>query len=197
MRRLIYPALILLPVLAHAQAKTQTSTLTAAASTASVATLEAKANTPHVLPAATTPVAKTAAPAAAPVTADAGSEIMVPVHQTVVERSSDGVNTSDSTLSYSFNSGAVPVTAPKLIQASPLTLSLRDIESESGESDVVLQLTVDRAGSPENVKVVHSGGPALDKRAIQAVNLYRFKPATENNIPVEAPVTVEIKIKKS
>ena len=188
MRRLIFPALILLPVLAHAQAKIQTSTLTAAQSTASAPTLVAKANTPKILPAV--------AASAAPVAADA-SEIMVPVHQTVVERSSGDADTSNSTLGYSFASGAMVSTAPKLVQASPLAMSLRDMESENPEADVVLQLTVDLTGTPTNVKVVHSGGATLDKRAIEAVNLYRFKPATQNNIPVEAPVTIEIKIKKS
>jgi TonB family protein len=192
MRRLIFPALILLPVLAHAQAKAQTSTLTAASSTASVATLEAKANTPHVLPAAVAPAANAATSAA-----DPGTEIMVPIHQSVVEHSSDGVNINDSTIAYSFNGGVTPVTAPKLVQASPLTLSLREMESESAEANVVLQLTVDLAGAAKNVKVVRSGGAALDKRAIEAVSQYRFKAATQNNIPVEAPVTVEIKIKKS
>ena len=110
MRRLIYPALILLPVLAHAQAKTQTSTLTAVPSSAPVATLVASANTPKVLPEAT-----------APASAD-NNEVMVPIHQTVVERTSDDVDVSDSTIGYSFNNGASAVTAPKLIQASPLTL---------------------------------------------------------------------------
>jgi TonB family protein len=192
MRRLVFPALILLPVLAHAQAKTQTSTLTASPSTASVATLEAKATTPHVLPAAA-PAKATPAAAAA----DPGSEIMVPVRQTVVEHSSDDVNTSDSTISHTFSNGISPVTAPKLIKALPLAMSLRDMESESAEAKVVLQLTVDLAGIPQNVKVIHSGGAALDKRAIESVNQYRFKPATENNVPVEAPVTIEIKVKKS
>lgn len=188
MRRLIYPALILLPVLAHAQAKTQTSTLTAAQSTASAPTLVAKANAPKILPA----VAASAAPAA-----DHASEIMVPIHQTVVERSSNDVDTYGSTLDYSFNNGTVAATAPKLVQASPLTMSLRDMESETSEAAVVLQLMVDLKGMPTNVKIVHSGGATLDKRAVEAVNLYRFKPATQNNMPVEAPVTIEIKIKKS
>jgi TonB family protein len=195
MRRLIFPALILLPVLAHAQAKTQTSTLTASQSTASAATLDAKVSTPHVLPA---PAAKAATASATPAAAaDSGTEIMVPVRQTVVERSSGDVNTNNSTISHTFSNGISPVTAPKLIKALPLTLSLRDMESESAEARVVLQLTVDLAGIPENVKVIHSGGAALDKRALESVNQYRFKPATENNIPVEAPVTIEIKVKKS
>lgn len=195
MRRLIFPALILLPVLAHAQAKTQTSTLTASQSTASATTLEAKASTPRVLPA---PAVKAATSSAAPAAAaDPGADIMVPVRQTVVERSTDDVNINNSTIAYSFNDGAVAETAPKLVQASPLTLSLRDMESESAEAKVVLQMTVDLAGIPQNVKVIHSGGAALDKRALESVNQYRFKPATQNNVPVEAPVTIEIKIKKS
>jgi len=188
MRRLLFPALILLPVLAY-QAQAQTSTLTAS-STAPVATLEAKANTPHVLP-AVPPAAKPSSG-----TADAGTDIMVPVHQTVVEHSGD-TNTSDSTMGYTFSNGVSPVTAPKLIKALPLAVSLHDMEAFNSESSVVLQFTVNLAGTPENVKIVHSGGVVLDKRAIEAVNQYRFKPATENNIPVEAPVTVEIKIKKS
>jgi len=192
MRRLIFSALILLPVLAHAQAKTQTSTLTASQSTASVATLEAKVSTPRVLPA---PAAKATTGTAA--SAEPCTDIMIPVRQTVVERSSDDVNTNDSTISHTISNGISPVTAPKLIKSSPLTLSLRDMESESAEAKVVLQLTVDLAGIPQNVKVIHSGGAALDKRALESVSEYRFKPATENNVPVEAPVTIEIKVKKS
>jgi TonB family protein len=189
MRRLIFPALILLPVLAHAQAKTQTSTLTAVQSSAPVTTLVAKANTPNVLPAVAAP--------AATASADRGNDIMVPVHQIVVERSTDDVNTSDSTIGFSFSNGAVASTAPKLITASPLALSLRDMEAAAPEAAVVLELTVDAKGAPKNVKVVHSSGSKLDKLAIEAVNQYRFKPATQNNIPVEAAVTVAIKIKKS
>jgi TonB family protein len=185
MRRLIFPALILLPVLAHAQAKTQTSTLTAVPSSAPVATLVASANTPKVLPAAS-----------APASAD-NREVMVPIHQTVVERTSDDVDVSDSTLSYSFSNGVTAMTAPKLIQASPLTLSLQEMEAQSTESSVQLQLTVDPSGTPRDVKVVRSGGAILDKRAVEAVSKYHFKAATQNSIPVNAQVTIAIKIKKS
>jgi TonB family protein len=187
MRRLIYPALILLPVLAQAQAKTQTSTLTAVQSPAPAATLVAKANQPHVL---------SSAPAT---TNSAGhaSDIMVPIHQTVVERSSEDASLNDSTIGFSFDNNPVSATAAKLIHAAPLTLSLRDMAAESDEAAVRLEFTVDLTGTPKNVKVVRSGGTTLDQRAIDAVNQYRFKPATQNNIPVEALVTVEIKIKKS
>src|ERR1700683_5358895 len=123
MRRLIFPALILLPVLAHAQAQHQTSTLIAKPSNASAPTLEAKANAPHVLPAV-----------AAPAAADPGTEIMVPVHQTVVEHNGASA-TNDSTIGYSFTNGAVPVTAPKLVQATPLALSLREMESATTDAD--------------------------------------------------------------
>ena len=105
MRRLFYPALILLPVLAYAQAQAQTSTLNAPQSRASVATLEAKAETPNVLPAAS-----------APASADPGTEIMVPVTQTVVERSSASAETKDGTPS----NVTATATAPKLIEAKPL-----------------------------------------------------------------------------
>src|ERR1700722_12228955 len=127
MRRLIYPALILLPVLAHAQAKTQTSTLTAVQSPAPMATLVAKANQPHIL---------SSAPAAT--SADRASDIMVPIHQTVVERSSEDANVNDSTIGYSFNNGASAATAPKLILATPLAMSLHDMEAEASEAAVVL-----------------------------------------------------------
>jgi len=182
MRRLFYPVLILLPVLAYAQAQAQTSTLNAPQSRASVATLEAKAETPNVLPAAS-----------APASADPGTEIMVPVTQTVVERSSASAETKDGTPS----NVTATATAPKLIEAKPLAMSLRDMESETTEARVVLQFTVDATGTPRDTKVIHSGGAALDKRAMEAVNLYRFKPATQNGLPVEAPVSVEIKLKKS
>ena len=71
------------------------------------------------------------------------------------------------------------------------------MEAQSTEASVQLQLTVDTMGATKDVKVVRSGGAVLDKRAVEAVSKYHFKAATQNNIPVDAQVTIAIKIKKS
>ncbi len=68
---------------------------------------------------------------------------------------------------------------------------------------VTLALTVDANGSPQNVRVVHSiservkpkqhdAALTLDERALEAVKLYRFKPAMRAGIPVPVKVYVEV-----
>jgi hypothetical protein len=44
--------------------------------------------------------------------------------------------------------------------------------------------------------VTRSAGKAVDKKALVAVSESRFKPATVNNQPVDAAVTISIQIEK-
>jgi TonB family protein len=56
----------------------------------------------------------------------------------------------------------------------------------------IIGLIVDVRGNPQNVHVVRTLGMGLDEKAMEAVRLYRFKPATLNGIPVPVPITVEM-----
>jgi TonB family protein len=167
MRRLIASALVLLPILAHGQA----------------ATLQASATMPAGLHAAAAAAAK---PAAAP-TAD---EVLVPVNETVVDRTTPDAN--DVNTSFTTEDAT-----PKLLQTTPIVYSLADMRSSSTVSVVTVHLTVGRDGVPTNLSIVQSGGAALDRRALEAVAQYRFKPATHNAAPVDSQLEVQIKVKKS
>ncbi|MES2393367.1 MAG: TonB family protein [Acidobacteriota bacterium] len=171
MRRLVLSALVLLPVLASAQ----TSTSTASQSSA---TLQAKSATPAGLP----PAPAAASPRAA--------DLMVPVHQTVIDENSD-----NSTPGY--NSTAQHLSAPRLLHAVPLELSLQDMRSEPDTTTIVVNIVVTADGKPTNITIAHSGGAALDQRAIAAVTQYLFQPATEGHIAVASTATVSFKLKKS
>jgi TonB family protein len=100
-------------------------------------------------------------------------------------------------LVYGFG-GSEPneMTAPKMIRSVVLQLSGEDLASTPDLSQVVLNGTVDEYGFLRNLSVAHSAGTAVDKKALEAVNGYRFKPATVNNQPVPAAVSIAIKIEK-
>lgn len=172
MRRLFASALVLLPILAHGQVST---------ATAPAATLQASA----IIPAGLHAAAAAAKPAAAP-TAD---EVFVPVNETVVDRTS-----SSDVAATSFT---IEDAAPKLVQTTPIVYSLADMRSSSAISVVTVHLTVGRDGVPTNLSIAQSGGSALDRRALEAVSQYRFKPATRNSAPIESQLDIQIKVKKS
>ncbi len=60
---------------------------------------------------------------------------------------------------------------------------------------VLVGLTVNAAGAPENVHVVRSGGERFDKNAVETVSQYRFKPAMKAGQPVAREMQVEVNYK--
>lgn len=58
--------------------------------------------------------------------------------------------------------------------------------------NVIVALLVDPAGEPQNVRVVRGLGNELDEKAVEAVQRYKFKPATRNGEPVPANLKVEV-----
>ncbi len=55
-----------------------------------------------------------------------------------------------------------------------------------------VSLIVDANGLPENVHILKSLDPGLDRSALEAVNLYRFFPAIEDEHPVPAAIVVDV-----
>jgi TonB family protein len=94
--------------------------------------------------------------------------------------------------------GDVPMqsSAPRLTRAVEVQLSDSELAAQPAVSSVVVRATIDANGTPRNLTVAHSAGAMLDKKALEAVSQYRFAPATRDNEPVEAPVTISIKIQK-
>jgi TonB family protein len=58
--------------------------------------------------------------------------------------------------------------------------------------NVILSLIVDSAGEPQNVQVARGLGNELDEKAVEAVQQYRFKPATKDGEPVSAFLNVMV-----
>jgi len=59
-------------------------------------------------------------------------------------------------------------------------------------SVVVIDLVVDTEGLPQNVHIVKSGGEKFDKKAIEAVEKYRFKPSLKEGQPVPVEIRAEV-----
>jgi TonB family protein len=57
---------------------------------------------------------------------------------------------------------------------------------------VLVNLTVDEKGLPQNVHVLRGVGMGLDQKAVDAVKQYRFKPAMKEGKPVEEALNVEV-----
>jgi protein TonB len=58
--------------------------------------------------------------------------------------------------------------------------------------NVLVYLQVDANGHPTHVHVLRGIGLGLDEKAIEAVRLYKFKPAMENGKPVAVEMNVEV-----
>ena len=56
----------------------------------------------------------------------------------------------------------------------------------------MISLIVDSHGNPQNPRVVQPLGMGLDEKALAAVKLYRFKPATKDGKPVNARIWVAV-----
>jgi protein TonB len=59
------------------------------------------------------------------------------------------------------------------------------------QGTVVLQATISKTGSIENLKVV-SGPAMLQQAALDAVRTWRYRPYLLNNDPVEVETTVNV-----
>jgi TonB family protein len=57
---------------------------------------------------------------------------------------------------------------------------------------VLVNMTVNAQGIPENVHVLRGLGHGLDEQAVEAVKQYRFKPATEDGKPVAKELNIEV-----
>ena len=58
--------------------------------------------------------------------------------------------------------------------------------------NVLVYLQVDANGHPTHVHVLRGIGLGLDEKAVEAVRLYKFKPAMENGHPVPVEMNVEV-----
>lgn len=89
------------------------------------------------------------------------------------------------------------VKAPALISsAEPEFPKSQRKSKERFEGICVIKMIVDKSGVPQEVHVTRSLGPDFDKNAIEAVQQYRFTPATRLGEPVAVALSVEVNFKR-
>ncbi len=192
MRRMILASLVLLPVVANAQAGTPTEPQTNQTSAALLAEL-----TQPAVPAELE--MKAAAPAASIAAMNTSTHAAVRefVQTRMTDNFLDAAVMKGGTLEYAMM-GSVPSesSAPKVTKAVEVDLSAQDLSEQPAVSHVVIRAIVDENGVPRNVVVTQSAGSLIDRKAVEAVSQYRFKPATVDNKPTWASVSISIKIQK-
>ena len=83
---------------------------------------------------------------------------------------------------------------PKVIHSVPLQLT-DEARAAKFSGSVLVSLTVDTDGNPQNIHVVQSVGLGLDENAVAAAKQFRFQPATRNGTPVAAGMNLELRIR--
>jgi protein TonB len=79
-----------------------------------------------------------------------------------------------------------------ILSNAPVATSL-EVDNAKYDGVVTLSLVVQTNGKPDNIQVVKSLGPSLDKKAIDAVNGWKFRPAMKGGSPVVVQIMVEVK----
>jgi TonB family protein len=83
------------------------------------------------------------------------------------------------------------VSAPKLIFAPDPEYTEKARQAKY-QGICVISVIVDEQGNPQRVQVVRHLGMGLDKKAVEAVRQYRFKPAMLHGKPVQVEVNIEV-----
>ncbi len=90
-----------------------------------------------------------------------------------------------------YSPGAGGVTVPQVIYNPDPSFSDEARKSKT-QGKVTLLLVVGQDGRPYNIRVRQSLGMGLDEKAMEAVNRWRFRPATLNGLPVATQIAVEV-----
>jgi protein TonB len=83
------------------------------------------------------------------------------------------------------------VSAPRVLE-NPSPDYSEEARKAKFQGTVVLWLIVDSSGRPRDVRVARSLGMGLDQKAIEAVRLWKFRPAMKDGTPVAVQINVEV-----
>jgi len=101
------------------------------------------------------------------------------------------------TLEYAVFGSVPPESSePSVTRAVEVELSPAEMAGQPAVIDVIVHATVDVYGIPRNLSISKSAGAVVDDKVLAAVSQYRFRPATMENQPVAAAVTISVKIQK-
>lgn len=70
-----------------------------------------------------------------------------------------------------------------------------EARAEKITGTVLLYIVVEPNGVASNIKLLHGVGFGLDEKAVEAINQWRFKPGTNNGVPVAVEAQVEVNFK--
>jgi TonB family protein len=84
------------------------------------------------------------------------------------------------------------VIAPKLIYKVDVVADPNTARMLQNDTTVVVGMIVDKAGKPEDLKIVRSSGTLLDASVLSAVSQYRFTPGMVSNQPIATPLNLEV-----
>jgi len=90
-----------------------------------------------------------------------------------------------------FAPGRGGVTTPQVI-FNPEPSFSDEARKAKAQGMVLLVLVVGKDGRPHDIRVGQSPGMGLDEKAIEAVNRWRFRPATLNGQPVATQIAVQV-----
>jgi len=90
-----------------------------------------------------------------------------------------------------FPAGKGGVTIPEVI-FNPEPSFSEEARKTKAQGIVLLLLVVGKDGRPYDIRVGQSLGMGLDEKAIEAVNRWRFRPATLNGQPVATQIAVQV-----
>ncbi len=83
------------------------------------------------------------------------------------------------------------LTAPKVLHQTDPSFS-EEARRAKYQGTVVLMLVVEKTGSLRDIRIVSPLGCGLDRRAVQSVEAWQFKPATKDGEPFEVEIAVEV-----
>ncbi|MBN2804758.1 MAG: TonB-dependent receptor [Deltaproteobacteria bacterium] len=87
---------------------------------------------------------------------------------------------------------ALPQIVPPVLISEPELVYPKDALEKGITAQVVMEIDIDAEGQVEGVTVVEGAkeeGYGFDEAAVNAANLFEFKPATENGVPIPVRIT--------
>jgi len=97
---------------------------------------------------------------------------------------------SNTTAVVRVSTGVVP---PQIVRSVPLAYPALGLDrAVAAQAQMVVKLTVNEKGEPENVTVANSVNPALDAEVVEAIRQYRFRPGTLDHQPIAVPVKLNV-----
>jgi TonB family protein len=102
---------------------------------------------------------------------------------------------SDSDVSAQVSSISNGVIAPLLIRSVPVLTDPTSGQTTSYETTFVLRFNIDKTGEAQDIRILKSSNPLLNDRVIEAVQQFRWQPATLKSQPVSfGDVTLNVVI---